>query len=205
MHETNPHADYYEARGRARESLELITTRRALRRMLPDEIDPMAIRRVLEAARWAPSCGNNQPWKYYLCIGDDAVKIREALVGGNYWADQAPAYLVAAADPQDSCQLNDQREYAMLDLGFSMQSLFLQAHAEGLVAHPMAGFKPQTAREKLGIGENYRVMAIVSLAKPGGDRELSSKHEELEAGIQPRKPQEDMLFNPEVLKTLGSN
>jgi nitroreductase len=202
MNETNPHADLHGARGAALENLKLITTRRARRRLLPDEIPSDSLLRILEAARWAPSCANNQPWKYYLCTGETAAAVREALLGGNYWADNAPAYIVASVDRSDSCQLDDDREYALLDLGFSMQNLLLQAHAEGLVAHPMAGMKPLKVKEILSISENYRVMALISLARLGGDRELSAKHEELEAGIQPRKPLEDILFNPGVLSEL---
>jgi nitroreductase len=72
MNETNPHADLHGARGAALENLKLITTRRARRRLLPDEIPSDSLLRILEAARWAPSCANNQPWKYYLCTGETA-------------------------------------------------------------------------------------------------------------------------------------
>jgi nitroreductase len=187
---------------RALETLRLITSRRARRRLSDEPIAPDVLLRILEAARWAPSCANNQPWKYYLCTGQRAVDIRAALLGGNYWADNAPAYLVAAADKADSCRLDDEREYALLDLGFSVQNLLLQAHAEGLIAHPMAGMKPLAVKEILGIPENYRVMALISLAWPGTDRELSEKHEQLENSDTPRKPLEELLFNPEVLTEL---
>ena len=98
MTQTNNRADFHGADGAAFASLELITSRRAGRRLLPDEVPADSILRILEAARWAPSCANNQPWKYYVCTGDSAAAVRQALLGGNYWADNAPVYLVAAVD-----------------------------------------------------------------------------------------------------------
>ncbi len=194
--------ELFGARGLAAQILQHIGTRRSRRRLLSDAIDGASIRRIIEASRWAPSCGNNQPWKYYVCTGAEAVKIREALSGGNYWADSAPAYIVAAVDLADSCNLSDGRVYATLDLGLSMQNMFLQAHAEGLAAHPMAGMDPLKVKELLAIGDNYRVMAVISIAKCGGNRELSRKHEESEQAPSPRKPVEEILFNPQVLDGL---
>lgn len=193
----------YNGSGKALEMLEHIGSRKAGRRLTEQPIGDDALLRILEAARWAPSCSNKQPWRYRLCTGADAEKIREALLGGNYWADSAPAYIVAAVDRKASCNLSDDREYALLDLGLSMQNIFLQAHAEGLVAHPMAGMDPFKVKELFGIQDNFRVMAVISLAYPGGDRELSDKHEELEQNGQVRKPMKEILFNPEILDSLN--
>lgn len=203
MSEQNTEMSLFGAEGLAKSTLQLIGDRRARRRLSGEAVDPNAVKRVLEAARWAPSCANNQPWKYYVCIGEDAVTVRQALLGGNYWADNAPVYIVAAADIADSCRLDDDRQYAMFDLGLSVQNLLLQAHAEGLVAHPMAGMKPKVVKELLGIDDRFRVMAVISLSHAGGDRELNEKHESLEQSITQRKPLEEALFNPDVLETLN--
>lgn len=202
MNYHNENADLHSAEGRAKDVLELISSRRARRRLLPDEIPGDAVLRILEAARWAPSCANNQPWKYFVCRGEQAVAIREAILGGNYWADSAPLYLVAAVDKADSCRLDDERDYAFLDLGLSMQSLLLQAHAEGLVAHPFAGMKPLKVKEILNISDNYRILTLIAVAYPGGDRELSEKHMASELDPGQRKPLDEILFNPEVLGEL---
>lgn len=193
----------YNGSGKALEMLEHIGSRKAGRRLKSDPIPNDSLLRVLEAARWAPSCSNKQPWRYRPCTGPDAEKIREALLGGNYWADAAPAYIVAAVDRKASCNLSDDREYALLDLGLSMQNMFLQAHAEGLVAHPMAGMDPFKVKELFEIPDNFRVMAVISLAYPGGERELSDKHEELEQNGQTRKALKEILFNPAVLDELN--
>ncbi|HSK90503.1 MAG TPA: nitroreductase family protein [Euzebyales bacterium] len=152
-------------------------------------IDPAAgvareqVARLLEAARWAPSSGNAQPWRYV--VFDDTVpaaraRARRCLRPRNAWAWAAPVLLVSAVQRcwPDSDEPNPS---ALHDVGAASMALCLQAVAEGLVCHQMAGFDRAAAREVCGLPSELDPVAFIAVGRPGrlGDLEPSRQRREL--------------------------
>lgn len=169
--------------------LEQIVKRRAYRAFSPEPIDRQIQDTLLEAAVLAPSCANKQPWRF-LVLNDAAAldKARKALTPGNYWAQKAPVLILALTKRDLDCALNDGRDYALFDTGMAVMNLQLQAVAEGLHVHPMAGFDPLMLKEEFGIGEEWTLITVIAVAKPGPDETLSDKHKEMEVSARDRKP-----------------
>lgn len=155
-----------------------IADRRSVRafadRPVPDE--RLAI--LFEAARWAPSGGNGQPWRFVVTRRGGAAFDRLAATlrpGNAAWAPRAPVLLAAAVktvrdDPGKPVRANRR---ALLDLGLALENLLLQAAHDGLVAHPMAGFDAEAASAALGVPENHELGVLVALGYPGDPAALA--------------------------------
>ena len=174
-----------------------IEERRAKRALREDKIPEDIIDRLMTAATYAPSCFNNQSWRFLVASDDSALtRVRGALSGGNYWAQKAPLYVLVATKPDLGCQLNDKRDYAFLDCGLAVENLVLQAFKEGLYAHPIAGYDPIKLKAEFHIPDEYIVITIVVIGYPGDDSSLSEKHRGLEHSPRNRKPAEEVIsFN----------
>ena len=155
------------------------------------------IDRILHAASLAPSCFNNQPWRFVVVNEQKKLNaLKEYLPGGNYWAKRSPCIVCIATEAELDCRLNDRREYALFDAGLAVENLLLQAVCEGLIAHPIAGFKPVEIKTLLGIPEKYTLITLVVLGYPGDPSVLSEEHRAAESGEQERKGKEEIIsFN----------
>jgi nitroreductase len=146
------------------------------------------LRRVFEAARWAPSSNNEQPWRYVVGMRGTEThgKIFESLVGFNQaWAGKAPVLMVGVARARFS--KNDApNAYAVYDLGAASAYLVLQASALGLTTHQMAGFDREKARTLLGIPEGYEFGSVIALGYQGEPETLANE-ELIKREIQPRE------------------
>lgn len=172
-----------------------IEKRRAYRALDEKPVPADTLDRVMTAATLAPSCFNNQPWRFVLVTGDDALeKVREHLPGANYWFKKAPAVVCVAVKKEDDCTLSDGRDYAFFDAGLAVMNLVLQATSEGLIAHPIAGYKPVEIKDTLGIPREYTLITLVALGYPGDEGHLNEKHLELEHSARDRKPVSEVVF-----------
>jgi nitroreductase len=126
---------------------------------------------LLEAARWAPSCFNEQPWRYLVFDGSDEAameRARACLVAGNAWALKAPMLMISIA--RDNFTHNDTpNRTAQHDVGMASENLVLEAVRLGLVAHQMAGFDVERARREFNIPEDYTVLAMIAVGYPYRD------------------------------------
>jgi nitroreductase len=171
-----------------------IDLRRAKRALSETPIPEEVLRRVMKAAVYAPSCFNNQPWRFVMVTEPETLDaLRESLAGGNYWFRKAPAAVIVATKPTLSCQLSDRRDYAFFDCGLAVENLMLQAFKEGLYAHAIAGYNPLTVKAKFGIPDDYIVITLVALGYPGDDSHLNEKHLALEHGDRDRKPEAEAI------------
>jgi nitroreductase len=145
------------------EFIEVVRKRRSIRKYRPDPVPQEDIDYILEAARLAPSWANSQCWRFVV-VTDPQVK--EAMAeAGNPWAAQAPALIVACADPTKPGTKGDQ-PYYMLDIGIAMEHLILAATDRGLGTCWIGWFKEEIAKQALGVPESIRVVAFTPLGYP---------------------------------------
>jgi len=172
-----------------------IETRRANRALSTRSIDNDVLQRIMSAAVLAPSCMNNQPWRFIVCTEPDLLaKVKTALSSGNYWAQNAPAIIAVFTDDALDCTLKDGRSYALFDTGMAVMNLQLQAVREGLYVHPVAGFDSAVIRLHLDVPDNYRIVTLIPLGYPGDGTNLNEDHQKREHGDRSRKPLADVVF-----------
>ena len=122
---------------------------------------------LFEAARWAPSCSNEQPWLFiYAVTPADRARFAGALLPANQvWAPRAPLLLFVLCRRRFDHNDQDNR-HAAFDAGAAWMSLALQARKLGLHAHAMAGFSRQKAYAILGVpAADYDIMAAVAVGR----------------------------------------
>ena len=153
---------------------------------------------LLEAARWAPSCFNEQPWRYLVFDGTDAEameKARACLVEGNAWALKAPVLMISVA--RNNFTRNEEpNRTAQHDVGLASENLVLEAVTQGLAAHQMAGFNAAQARTEFNIPEDYTVLAMIAVGYPyqGNLDGLTEKARAGELAPRTRKPINEVAF-----------
>lgn len=154
---------------------------------------------LLEAARWAPSCFGDQPWRYVVCNKADNLQAWQAafdcLVSGNQsWAVNAPVLLLICADTLFGH--NDKpNKWAPYDTGAATENLCLQATALGLMAHQMGGFDADKARATFNVPERYQILAMVTVGYQAAVESLSGEIKERETAARSRKPLNELFFN----------
>jgi nitroreductase len=148
---------------------------------------------VLEAARWAATWGHRQPVRFLVGLrGDETFgKISELLKRGNSYAKAAGALVVVCADEGE-----DERtaRYAAVDTGASIAQLTIEAVSRGLIAHPMAGFNAEGAREVFGIPEGVRAIAVVAVGSLGDYDNAPPEIVERDAQGRHRLPLHEVAF-----------
>jgi nitroreductase len=162
----------------------LLLERWSPRAFTGDSIPHDVLMTIFEAARWAPSSYNSQPWRIvYGLHGTPAFeKIFGLLVPANQgWAKAAAALLVIASKTTMAPRGTEIPSHShSFDAGAAWQNLALQAAALGWHAHGMTGFDIPRAATELGIGEGYRVEAAVALGKQGDKSVLPEAYQAME-------------------------
>lgn len=153
---------------------------------------------LLEAARWAPSCFNDQPWRYIVCVkAKDESGWQNAfatLVEKNQqWAKNAPVLMLAIAMPNFNHNGKPNR-WAMYDTGAASVSLCLQARALGLIVHQMGGFDADKARAVFNIPEDCQPMAMMALGYQADAEILSDDFKEAELAARSRAALEERFY-----------
>ena len=153
---------------------------------------------ILEAARWAPSCFNDQPWYYLVFDGSDIDALERArgcLVEGNAWAREAPLLLLSVARENFSHSQAPNR-HAQHDTGAASAYLVLQAVELGLATHQMAGFDSEKARLEFHIPEGFTPMAMMAIGYPYKDdlNNLPEKIKARELGERSRRALSESAF-----------
>ena len=136
----------------------------------PASVEPGKLLSVLEAARWAPSCNNAQPWSFLVARREDPdafARMLTCLVPGNVtWAQHAAVLMISVAR-RDFEHNGKPNRYALHDTGIATGFLMLQAASMGVLAHGMGGFDPAKAREIYQIPETHEAVAAIALGYPG--------------------------------------
>lgn len=178
---------------------EAIEKRRAYRSLDPVKIDQELIKELADAASLAPSCFNNQPWKYVFVYQKERLKeLYETLSKGNEWAYDASMIIAVVAKKDEDCVIKD-REYFLFDVGLSTSMLILRATELGLVAHPIAGYSQSKAKEVLNIPEEYKLITLINIGKHSTEVKdiLSEKQAKDEKRRPARKDHKEFIFHNE--------
>ncbi len=153
-----------------------------------------------EAARWAPSSYNEQPWLFVYATKDDTkdrVKTESLLAEGNAWAQRAYLLLIPFAKKVFARNGKENR-HAAYDTGCATGYLFLQLHALGLIGHEMAGFDWKGANKAFGVSSEYEAMAMMAIGYPGDPSLLPEDLRTREAAARERKPLAEFVFRGSV-------
>ena len=128
------------------------------------DLEKEKLQALVEAARWAPSCSNNQSWNYVFVHKKDATRmdLENALTRGNAWAKKVPYLVAVAADPDQDCKDNGLPFYAY-NAGLSVMCLTIEAEHLGLRVHQMAGWDEQKVRQALRYPSDFRVVVMFAL------------------------------------------
>ncbi|SFB11714.1 Nitroreductase [Lentibacillus halodurans] len=157
------------------------------RSFLEKDIPEDVLVRIFEAARWAPSAMNLQPWRFIIArTNEDREKFYSFIKEGNRkWCEKAPVLALIISDKQDNTHA--------FDAGAAWGYLSLEAARQGLVTHPMGGFHRDQAREILNIPDDFDIQALVAVGYKG---EKEALDEDLQPREQPsdRRPLKESIF-----------
>ena len=153
---------------------------------------------MLEAARWAPSCFGDQPWRFIVWNKNaDAQTWQQGfdcLVPGNQaWVKDAPVLLLTCADTLFNHNQKPNR-WAQYDTGAAAENLCLQASSMGLMAHQMGGFDADKARETFAIPAQYTPMAMMSIGYAADISTLEGEILTREIAPRKRRPLNELFF-----------
>jgi nitroreductase len=176
---------------------DLILRRWSPRAFADKEISAKELKTLFEAARWAASSSNEQPWRFLVGRrGDETYqKIFAALVEFNQsWARSAPVLVLSVAKKTFTDKGSPNR-CALHDTGAATILLALQATANGLHAHSMAGFDPEQARASFAIPSDYEMGAVTAVGYLGDPASLPEHLLKIEMAPRQRKPLEKFVFS----------
>lgn len=176
---------------------ELLRRRWSPRAFANRPVEPEKLLSLLEAARWAASCANEQPWYFIVATKQDEAEYARLLSclreGNQQWASHAPVLMVSVA--RLAFDANGQpNRHAFHDVGLAVGNLILQATAFGLGVHQMAGFYPDKVRELYGVPEGFEPVAGIVLGYPGDPAILPEDLRQRELAQRARKPLETFVF-----------
>ena len=150
---------------------------------------------LLEAARWAPSASNSQPWRFLVARrGEHAHgQLFTALNPGNQaWAGAASALVLVAA--RTAADDGTPQPWALYDTGQAVSALVTQAQAHGLAVHQIGGFDSDAVRAEFGLDQTLTPVVVIAVGRADPDAELPGLLAAREAAPRSRRPLNDLLL-----------
>jgi nitroreductase len=155
------------------------------------------LRSVFEAARWAPSSFNEQPWRYIVVTRDDMEEFERLLSclteANQAWAKAAPVLALGVVKLEFTHNGTTNR-VAIHDLGQASASLTVEAVSRGLSVHQMAGILPDRAREIYGVPDGFEVVTALAIGYAADPDSLPERLKKRDTTPRRRKPLEDIVF-----------
>ena len=173
-----------------------IEKRRAYRSLDPVDITKETIKDLAESASLSCSCFNKQPWNFVFVHNEEKLKeMRAALSKGNEWAYHASMIIAVFSKKELDCVVKE-REYFLFDTGLSVGMMVLRATELGFVAHPIAGFDEDKAKEILNIPKEMRLITLIIVGRHSDEikNELSKDMAKGEKQRPPRKSLEEFVW-----------
>jgi nitroreductase len=178
--------------------LDVIQQRRSRRAYGTRMVEHEKIRSLFEAARWAPSSLNEQPWFYIYATNDQESLWKNIFAtlkeGNKVWARHAPLLILSLAR-KNFIRFDSPNPSAKYDLGAANAFLSLQAAHLGLNVHQMAGFDVQTAIKNLGIPDIYEPVIIMAIGYPGNVDTLPENLKAREFAPRERYVEQEFVMN----------
>ena len=175
---------------------DVIEKRRAYRSLESIEIKKDLIKDLAKSAQLAPSCMNQQPWKFiFIYEKEQLTKLLTTLSSGNKWVERTSLIIAVFSKQTNDCVIGE-RLYYLFDTGLATAFIILRATELGLVAHPIAGFNEEKAREILGIPEDRRLISLIIIGKHSSEVNpvLSEPMKLGEKQRPPRKKLEEFVY-----------
>ncbi len=174
----------------------LLSERWSPRAFDPTPLPADTLTALLEAARWAPSSANEQPWRFVVVSRED--DSREALIAAlspnnRRWAERAPTLLLAAARAM-SARTGRPNRHAWHDTGLATAQLIAQATALGISAHVMGGFDPEAARAAVDLPEGFDPVSVIAIGRRASAETLPEDLREREGAPRVRLPLGEIAF-----------
>lgn len=177
--------------------LDALAERWSPRAFADRSVEPEKMRRMLEAARWAASSFNEQPWRYLVATKDNPAayeRLFQCLNEFNrQWAKTAPVLMLSLYKKTFSRNEKPNR-CAPHDLGAASAQLTAQATAMGLYVHQMAGIRKEVIRETYEVPEDFEPMAALAVGYLGNPDRLPDKLAGRERAERSRRPLEETVF-----------
>jgi len=162
-----------------------------------EPVEAEKLRSLFEAARWAPSGSNQQPWRFILGLkGSDTYdKIMQTLVDFNQkWAFTAPVLILSMGRKvmNDKDEINESYRY---DVGQAVAHMTFQATEDGLYVHQMGGFDAAMAVRLFHIGAMYKPLTVIAVGYIGDPDQLTEKIARLEYRKRERFPARELVYS----------
>jgi len=161
------------------------------------DIPPADLRSIFEAARWAPSSFNEQPWRYVLApknVPEEFARMLSCLTDSNQqWAKSA-AVLALAITRIVFSRNGKPNRMAFHDLGWATATLTYEAVSRGIYVHPMAGILPDRARELYSVPPEFEVVTGLALGYQVPPERVPSEWQQKELAGRSRRPQAETVF-----------
>ena len=160
-------------------------------------VEPEKLRSLFEAARWAPSSNNEQPWRFLVATKENKAeydRFFQCLVEGNQkWVHRVPVLILSVAKLTfDDGSANG---HALHDVGLAAENLVLQATALGLASHQMAGFHVDKARSEFQIPTGFDAVAMIAIGYPGDVSALEERARQRELAPRQRNAISEFVFS----------
>jgi nitroreductase len=176
---------------------ELIASRWSPYSFANRSVSDQDLRSIFEAARWASSSYNEQPWSFLVAKKEEADefgRLLSCLVEANQkWAKSA-SVLALGISRLNSARNNEPNRAAIHDLGLAAANLVLEATARGLAVHQMIGIFPNKVRELYSVPEGYEPMTAIAMGYAGNPINLPEELRARDAARRPRKPLKEFVF-----------
>jgi nitroreductase len=176
---------------------DLLRRRWSPRAFAPKVVDREKLLRLFEAARWAPSSNNEQPWRYVIATADEPELLAAAqsvLTPGNVWATKVPI-LVCVVARTTWTKDNTPNRHGIYDTGMATAHLLVQATAMGFFCHQMAGFDVENALAVFQIPEGHEPVSMKAIGYYGDPSILEERRRQQEVAPRTRRPISEFVFS----------
>jgi nitroreductase len=160
-------------------------------------VEPEKLQSLFEAARWAPSSSNEQPWQFIVATKqapEDHARLLSCLVEGNQqWARLAPVLMVSVAKLNFD-KTGKPNRHAFHDVGLAVGSMLVEATALDLCVHQMAGFSPEKVREIYRVPDGFEPVAAIAVGYGADVEDIPEAFRQAELGPRSRRPIQSFVF-----------
>ncbi|MFL5753617.1 MAG: nitroreductase family protein [Bacteroidia bacterium] len=177
---------------------ELIRKRWSIRAFSDKQLTQEELHTLIEAASWAPSSMNGQPWRFVYMFNGERIfeeAIGALMPGNQSWAKNASVLLLVLAKKNFDQEGNPVNRHALHDSGAATASLLLQGISMGIYGHIMGGFDMHKVRKIFAVPENMEVASIVALGYAGSPHTLEEPFRSRELAQRTRKEVKEIAFH----------